>query len=97
MWTGALVSAVLSTTLPGSGTIYLEQALRFRRPIGPGDTITVTVTVKEKRPEKRIVLLDTTCTNQKGDQILTGLATVIAPDRKIEWPWAKLRRFAPTP
>src|SRR3974390_1756665 len=53
MWTGALVSAVLGTKLPGPGTIYLEQALRFRRPIGPGDTITVTVTVKEKRPEKR--------------------------------------------
>jgi phosphate acetyltransferase len=90
MWTGALVSAVLGTKLPGPGTIYLEQGLRFRRPIGPGDTITVTVTVKQKRPEKRIVLLDTICTNQKGDQILTGVATVIAPDRKIEWPRTKL-------
>jgi phosphate acetyltransferase len=56
MWTGAVVSVVLGTKLPGPGTIYLEQGLRFRRPIGPGDTITVTVTVKEKRPEKRIVL-----------------------------------------
>src|SRR6516164_8865439 len=54
MWTAALVSAVLGTKLPGPGTIYLEQDLRFRRPTGPGDTITVTVTVKEKRPEKRI-------------------------------------------
>ena len=90
MWTGALVSAVLGTELPGPGTIYLEQGLRLRRPIGPADTITVTVTVKEKRPEKRIVLLDTICTNQKGDQILTGVATVIAPDRKIEWPRTKL-------
>ena len=90
MWTSGLVSAVLGTKLPGPGTIYLEQDLRFRRPTGPGDTITVTVTVKEKRPEKRIVPLDTICTNQKGDQGLTGVTTVIAPDRKIEWPRTKL-------
>ncbi|WP_020186173.1 bifunctional enoyl-CoA hydratase/phosphate acetyltransferase [Methylopila sp. 73B] len=90
MWTGALVSAVLGAKLPGPGTIYLGQDIRFRRPVTPGDTITVTVTVKEKRPEKRIVLLDTTATNQTGDQVLTGVATVIAPDRSIEWPRAKL-------
>ncbi|KAF0131093.1 MAG: acetoacetyl-CoA reductase [Xanthobacteraceae bacterium] len=59
MWTGALVSAVLGTKLPGPGTIYLEQDLRFRKPVSPGDTITVTVTVREKRPEKRVVILDT--------------------------------------
>ena len=54
MWTGALVSVLLGTKLPAPGTIYLEQGLRFRRPIGPSDTITVTVTVKEKRPEINI-------------------------------------------
>ncbi len=86
MWTGALVSAVLGTKLPGPGTIYLGQDLRFLKPVAPGDTITVTVTVKEKRPDKHIVLLDTTCANQKGDQVLTGTATVIAPNHKIEWP-----------
>jgi phosphate acetyltransferase len=90
MWTGALVSAVLGTKLPGPGTIYLGQDIRFRRPVAPGDTITVTITVKEKRPESRIVLLDTTATNQKGDEVLTGTATVIAPDKTIAWPRAKL-------
>jgi phosphate acetyltransferase len=90
MWTGALVSAVLGTKLPGPGTIYLGQDIRFRRPVAPGDTITVTITVKEKRPENRIVLLDTTATNQKGDEVLTGTATVIAPDKTIAWPRAKL-------
>ncbi|RXF70925.1 bifunctional enoyl-CoA hydratase/phosphate acetyltransferase [Hansschlegelia zhihuaiae] len=90
MWTGALVSAVLGTKLPGPGTIYLGQDIRFRRPVAPGDTITVTITVKEKRPEGRIVLLDTAATNQKGDEVLTGTATVIAPDKTITWPRAKL-------
>lgn len=85
MWTGALVSAVLGTHLPGPGTIYLDQTLEFRRPVSPGDTITATVTVQEKRPEKRIVLLDTRCTNQKGDVVLRGTATVIAPSSPIEW------------
>lgn len=86
MWTAALVSAVLGTRLPGPGTIYLGQDLRFRKPVAPGDTVTVTVTVREKRPEKRIVLLDTLCTNQRGEEVLTGTATVIAPARLIEWP-----------
>ncbi len=88
MWTGALVSAVLGTKLPGPGTIYLEQDLRFRKPVSPGDTITITVTVREKRPEKRIVVLDTHGANQRGEEVLNGSATVIAPDRAIEWPRA---------
>lgn len=90
MWTGALISAVLGMKLPGPGTIYLGQDLKFLKPAAPGDTITATVTVKEKRSEKHIVLLDTTCTNQKGDQVLTGTATVIAPDHTIEWPRTEL-------
>ena len=43
MWGGALISAVLGTRLPGPGTIYLGQDLRFRKPVGLGDTVTVTV------------------------------------------------------
>src|SRR5579862_2736179 len=86
MWTGALISALLGTRLPGPGTIYLGQDLRFRKPVAPGDTITATVTVQEKRPEKRIVILNARCTNQSGDEVLTGTATVIAPATKVTWP-----------
>ena len=86
MWTGALISTLLGTELPGPGTIYLSQDLRFRRPVAPGDTITAVVTVQEKRPEKRIVLFDTRCTNQHGDEVLTGIATVIAPAEKLSLP-----------
>jgi phosphate acetyltransferase len=90
MWTAALVSAVLGTKLPGPGTIYLGQDLRFLKPVAPGDTITVTVRVKEKRAEKHIVLLATCCTNQNGKEVLSGTATVIAPTHKIEWPRSTL-------
>lgn len=90
MWTAALVSAVLGTRLPGPGTIYLGQELHFLKPVAPGDTITATVTVKEKQSQKRIVLLDTVCTNRAGDVVLKGTATVIAPDTPIEWPRTRL-------
>jgi len=86
MWTAGQVSALLGTKMPGPGTIYLDQTLQFRHPVIPGDVITTTATVKEKRIEKRIVLLDTVCTNQKGESVLTGLATVIAPAEPIVWP-----------
>ncbi|MBS7700951.1 MULTISPECIES: bifunctional enoyl-CoA hydratase/phosphate acetyltransferase [unclassified Chelatococcus] len=90
MWTGALVSALLGTKLPGPGTIYLGQDLKFCHPVLPGDTITVTATVKEKRAEKHIVRLDTRCTNQRGEEVLTGVATVIAPQASVSWPRMKL-------
>jgi phosphotransacetylase/acyl dehydratase len=85
MWGGGLVSAVLGTVLPGPGTIYLGQDLRFRRPVGIGDTVTAKVTAREKRPDKGIVLFDCGCTNQKGETVITGTAEVIAPTEKICW------------
>ena len=86
MWSGALLSTVLGTKLPGPGTIYLGQELRFQRPVGIGDTITVTVTVREKRPEHKILILDCRCTNQTGEAVITGTAEVIAPTEKIRRP-----------
>ena len=86
MWTAGLISALLGTRLPGPGTIYLDQDLQFRHPVVPGDVVTATVTVKEKRADKRIVRMDTRCTNQRGDIVLTGMATVIAPAEPIVWP-----------
>ena len=79
MWTAGLISTLLGTQLPGPGTIYLGQELRFRKPVAPGDTITALVTVTEKREEKHIVLLNTVCKNQRGEEVLSGTATVIAP------------------
>ena len=86
MWGGALVSAVLGTRLPGPGTIYVGQDLHFRKPVGLGDTITVTVTAKEKRPEKRVVIFDCRCVNQNGEEVITGTAVTIAPTEKIRRP-----------
>ncbi|MGX7742040.1 bifunctional enoyl-CoA hydratase/phosphate acetyltransferase [Rhodopseudomonas parapalustris] len=86
MWGGALISTLLGTQLPGPGTIYLDQSLRFTRPVLLGDTVTVTVTVKEKNAAKKRLLLDCRATNQRGEDVITGLAEVIAPVEKISRP-----------
>jgi len=82
MWGGSLFSALLGTELPGPGTIYLNQTLKFLKPIAIGDTIEIAVTVTEKKEHERVVL-ECVCINQKGDKVITGLAEVIAPTEKI--------------
>ncbi len=83
MWSGSLISAVLGTLLPGPGTIYLGQDLRFTRPVGVGDLITVTVTAREKRADRNVVVFDCVAVNQDGKQVVSGVAEVIAPTRKV--------------
>lgn len=73
------ISAVLAMKLPGPGTIYLGQELKFTKPVRFGDTVTATCTVSELLPEKNIVKLDTTCTNQNGETVIKGMATVMPP------------------
>ncbi|MEO7478924.1 MAG: bifunctional enoyl-CoA hydratase/phosphate acetyltransferase [Lysobacteraceae bacterium] len=85
-----LVSSVLGTRLPGPGTIYLAQDLRFLHPVGIGDTITATVTVTEKQSEKQIVVLDCKCTNQSGQEVIAGTARVRAPTEKVRRPRIEL-------
>lgn len=86
MWGGALISAVLGTELPGPGTIYLNQNLSFRRPVGLGDTVTVRVTVASKDAETKRLKLDCLCANQDGEIAIKGQAEVIAPTEKVRRP-----------
>lgn len=83
MWGGALISAVLGTELPGPGTIYLGQDLRFCRPVRIGDAVTTTITLKEKRVDRSVAVFDCTCTNQHGKEVIRGTAEVIAPSEKV--------------
>jgi len=73
---GSLISAVLGNDMPGPGSIYLGQTLKFLAPIHIGDTVTVTVKVVALREDKRIITLHTDCTNQHGTLVLSGEATV---------------------
>jgi 3-hydroxybutyryl-CoA dehydratase len=76
MLTASLISAVLGIQLPGPGTIYLGQELKFMAPVYLGDDITAKVEIIELRPEKKIVRLNTTCVNQDGKTVVSGVATV---------------------
>ncbi len=86
MWGGALISTVLGTLLPGPGTIYLGQSLHFLKPVGLGDTLTITLKVVEKNPENHRVLLDCQALNQHGQTVINGTAEVIAPIEKVSRP-----------
>ncbi|MCK9283168.1 MAG: MaoC family dehydratase [Rhodocyclaceae bacterium] len=78
MLTSGLISAVLANQLPGPGTVYLGQTLKFKGPVHPGDTVKATVTVKEVMVEKNRAVLTTVCTI--GDKvIIEGEATVMCP------------------
>jgi phosphate acetyltransferase len=86
MWSGALISALLGTQFPGPGTIYQDQALHFVKPVRVGDTLTVTVTVTGLNSENNSVELDCRVLNQRGELVLSGVARVLAPTRKVRLP-----------
>jgi 3-hydroxybutyryl-CoA dehydratase len=76
MLVAGLISAVLGTQLPGPNSIYLGQDLSFTAPVKIGDTVRVTVTVTEKRDDKRIIKLRTTAFNQRREMVIDGTAVV---------------------
>jgi 3-hydroxybutyryl-CoA dehydratase len=76
--TGGLISAAIGMQLPGPGTIYLSQTLKWLAPVRPGDELTATVTVREIVAERNRVVLDTVVT-RGDDLVLTGEALVMPP------------------
>ncbi|PDO82024.1 MaoC family dehydratase [Kosakonia sacchari] len=77
-----LISAVIANKLPGNGSIYLGQDLKFIKLTFIGDTITATAEVIAINCEKNRVRLKTTCTNQHGDKVIVGEAVVLPPLEK---------------
>ncbi|HWQ38702.1 MAG TPA: bifunctional enoyl-CoA hydratase/phosphate acetyltransferase [Burkholderiales bacterium] len=86
MWGGTLISTVLGTRYPGPGTIYVSQTLHFAHPVTIGDTLTVTVTVKEKFERTRHVIFECRCVNQDARVVISGTAEVLAPAEKVRRP-----------
>ena len=83
MWSGSLISTVLGTQFPGPGTILVDQSLHFARPVTIGDSITITVTAKQKFEHNKHVIFDCVCTNQEGLQVVRGTAEILAPLEKV--------------
>ena len=86
MWGGSLISTLLGTKLPGPGTVYLGQTLRFNRPVTLGDTLTVSVKAAAKDEQKHRVRFECECINQRGEAVIKGEAEVIAPAEKVKRP-----------
>ena len=80
MFSGALISAAIAREMPGPGTIYLSQTLRFKAPVRAGDTVRATVTVKEVFVEKNRVTLETVCT-VGGRVVIEGEAVMMPPSK----------------
>jgi 3-hydroxybutyryl-CoA dehydratase len=79
MLTASIISAILGNDLPGVGTIYLGQDVKFKAPVFIGDTVTATVELITYREDKRIATFRTTVTNQDGVLVVDGQAVVVAP------------------
>jgi len=79
MLSAGLVSAAIANELPGAGSIYLAQSMRFTAPVRINDTITVALTVTELLSKNR-VKLSTVCRNQNGETVLDGEATIMVDE-----------------
>jgi len=85
IWTAGLISAVIGTRLPGPGAIYLSQELKFLKPVLFGDVITARAEVVEVMRERNRMRLRTVCTNQRGDEVLTGEALVMPSKVRVAY------------
>lgn len=83
MLTAGLISAVIGEQLPGHGTVYLGQSLKFLAPVRPDDMVLTEVEVTEIDHSKRRVTMETRCMVD-GKKVLVGEATVLAPSRKFD-------------
>ena len=77
MLSAGFISAVIAMRLPGPGSIYLSQTLRFTKPVRIGDTVTTRVEVVEVVAPKRRLRLATVCRNQNGETVVEGEAVVL--------------------
>jgi phosphate acetyltransferase len=84
MWSASLISTTLGTQFPGPGTILVDQSLHFARPVTLGDTITVTVTVKQKFDHNHHIIFNCDCVNHEGMQVVHGTTEVLAPIEKMK-------------
>ena len=82
MLSASVISAAIAGRLPGPGTIYLSQNLRFKAPVRPGDTVHAIVTIKELMPEKRRVSLTTICT--VGGKVVIDGDALVMPTTRVE-------------
>jgi len=83
MLIGSLFSTIFGVILPGLGSIYTKQSLKFTKPVYPGDTITAKVIVKEINTERNRVIFDCQATNQRNETVIIGEAEIMPPKTEV--------------
>mgnify|MGYP000353778531 CR=1 FL=1 len=83
MLSGAIISAAMAQSLPGPGSIYLSQNMKFKAPVRIGDTLTVSIELTEKKNRRAMIALRVIVTNQDGVKVVVGDTTAIAPTEKL--------------
>ena len=81
MYVASLFSAIFGVDMPGLGSIYIKQSLKFTKPVYFGDEITAKATVKELKIERNRVVFDCVATNQNGDIVIVGEAEIMPPKK----------------
>ncbi|MDX1693711.1 MAG: MaoC/PaaZ C-terminal domain-containing protein [Ketobacteraceae bacterium] len=90
MFSALLVTTAVATRLPGPGTVYRGQEMKFQRPVKIGDTITAVLTIAEKKKRGNLIKIDCEMKNQRGEVVFTGVSTAIAPTEKLRIKAAQL-------
>lgn len=80
MLTASLFSRLLAMELPGPGTIYIRQSLRFARPVLPGQEVVASVTIARRSPRRHMIWLRTVCEDAAGRVLVEGEAQVLKED-----------------
>jgi acyl dehydratase len=84
MLVGSLFSTIFGVILPGLGSIYTKQSLKFTKPVYPNDTITAKVTIKELNHERNRVLFDCLATNQNNETVIIGEAEIMPSKTEVK-------------
>ena len=95
MLTGAIISAALAMELPGPGTTYLSQSMRFRQPVKISDTVTVTLEVTDKQDRTGKVTIDCKARNQDDKLVASGIAEVMPPGESLRLARPAVPEFNP--
>lgn len=90
LFSALLVTTAVATKLPGPGSVYRGQEMKFQRPVMIGDTITAVLTVAEKKKRGNLVKIDCEIKNQNNELVFSGVSTAIAPTEKLRIKASKL-------
>ena len=85
MFVGSLFSAIVGVQMPGLGSIYIKQSLKFTKPVYFGDEITAKVTVKEIKYDRNRVVFDCIAVNQREETVIIGEAEIMPPKKEKKW------------